>query len=139
MTKAQHPFGTPEAGSCVNCPKRTRHNTLLFADMGKAHPNSCTDLKCYAAKLESFVRQTIAAKPKVVQISTAYGQQPEGSTTIPRNKYVEVRQQKPKTKEEATSAVAFLVSLGNQIRFQLAAPPRHYGRYQICVAVSLQS
>ena len=92
----------PEAGSCVNCPKRTGHNTLLFADMGKAHPNSCSDPKCYAGKLESFVRQTIAAKPKVVQISTGYGQQPEGSTTIPRNKYVEVRQQKPKTKEEAS-------------------------------------
>jgi ParB family chromosome partitioning protein len=38
----------------------------------------------------------------VVQISTAYGQQPEGSNTIPRNKYVEVRHEKPKTKEEAS-------------------------------------
>ena len=47
-------------------------------------------------------RQTIAAKPKLVQISTGYGQQKEGSTTLPRNKYVEVRQEKPKTKEEAT-------------------------------------
>ena len=27
----------PEAGSCVDCPKRTGHNTLLFADIsGKA-------------------------------------------------------------------------------------------------------
>jgi ParB family chromosome partitioning protein len=92
----------PEAGSCVNCPKRTGHNTLLFADMGKAHPNSCSDPKCYAAKLESYVRQTIAAKPKLVLISTAYGQQQEGSATIPRNKYVEVRHEKPKTKEEAS-------------------------------------
>ena len=43
----------------------------------------------------------IAAKPKLVQISTAYGQQQEGSAIIPRNKYVEIRQEKPKTKEEA--------------------------------------
>jgi len=92
----------PEAGACVDCPKRTGHNKLLFADMGTTHPNSCSDPKCYAAKLESYIRQTIAAKPKLVQISTAYGQQKEGSTTIPRNKYVEVRQEKPRTKEEAT-------------------------------------
>jgi len=25
----------PEAGSCVDCPKRTGHNKLLFSDMGK--------------------------------------------------------------------------------------------------------
>jgi ParB family chromosome partitioning protein len=92
----------PEAGSCVDCPKRTGHNKLLFADMGTGQKDSCSDPKCYAAKLDAHIRQTIAAKPKLVQISTAYGQQKEGSTTLPRNKYVEVRQEKPKTKEEAT-------------------------------------
>jgi ParB family chromosome partitioning protein len=92
----------PEAGSCVECPKRTGHNKLLFADMGTGQKDSCSDPKCYAAKLDGHIRQTIEAKPKLVQISTAYGQQKEGSTTLPRNKYVEVRQEKPKTKEEAT-------------------------------------
>jgi len=90
-----------EAGSCVDCPKRTGHNKLLFADMGTGQKDSCSDPKCYAAKLDAHIRQTIAAKPKLVQISTGYGQQKEGSTTLPRNKYVEVRQEKPKTKEEA--------------------------------------
>src|ERR1035437_5656021 len=90
----------PEAGSCVECPKRTGHNKLLFADMGTGQKDSCSDPKCYAAKLDAHIRQTIAAKPKLVQISTGYGQQKEGSTTLPRNKYVEVRQEKPKTKEE---------------------------------------
>jgi ParB family chromosome partitioning protein len=90
-----------EAGSCVDCPKRTGHNKLLFADMGTGQKDSCSDPKCYAAKVDAHIRQTIAAKPKLVQISTAYGQQKEGSTTLPRNKYVEVRQEKPKTKEEA--------------------------------------
>jgi ParB family chromosome partitioning protein len=94
----------PEAGSCVDCPKRTGHNRLLFADMGTGQKDSCSDPKCYAAKVDAHIRQTIAAKPKLVQISTAYGQQKEGSTTLPRNKYVEVRQEKPKTKEEATRA-----------------------------------
>jgi ParB family chromosome partitioning protein len=37
-----------------------------------------------------------------MQISTAYGQQQEGSPTLPRNKYVEIRPEKPTTKEEAT-------------------------------------
>jgi ParB family chromosome partitioning protein len=92
----------PEAGTCVDCPKRTGHNKLLFADMGTGQKDSCSDPKCYAAKLDAHIRQTIAAKPKLVQISTGYGQQKEGSTTLPRNKYVEVRQEKPKTKEEAT-------------------------------------
>jgi ParB family chromosome partitioning protein len=48
------------------------------------------------------VAKAVAAKPKLVQISTAYGQQQEGSTTLPRNKYTEIRPEKPTSKEEAT-------------------------------------
>jgi ParB family transcriptional regulator, chromosome partitioning protein len=90
----------PAAGSCVECPKRTGHNKLLFLDMGKL--DACTDPTCYQGKVDAHVTKTIAAKPKLVQISTAYGQQQEGSATLPRNKYVEVRPEKPTTKEEAT-------------------------------------
>ncbi len=90
----------PEAGSCLECPKRTGHNTLLFAEIGANHPDSCSDPKCYAAKLDAHVKQAIAAKPKLVQISTAYGKPAEGSPVIPRNKYVEIRQDKPRGKNE---------------------------------------
>ncbi|MGB6131560.1 MAG: ParB/RepB/Spo0J family partition protein [Acidobacteriaceae bacterium] len=90
----------PEAGSCVDCPKRTGHNTLLFAEIGANQPDSCSDPKCYAAKIDAHVRQTVAAKPKLVQISTAYGKPAEGSPVIPRNRYVEIRQGKPKSKNE---------------------------------------
>jgi len=90
----------PAAGSCVDCPMRTGHNKLLFSDLGKA--DACTAPTCYQAKVEAHVAKAIAAKPKLVQISTAYGQQREGSATLPRNKYVEVRPDKPTTKEEAT-------------------------------------
>jgi ParB family chromosome partitioning protein len=31
----------PEAGSCIDCPKRTGHNKLLFADMGTGQKDSC--------------------------------------------------------------------------------------------------
>lgn len=90
----------PEAGSCVDCPKRTGHNTLLFAEIGANQPDSCSDPKCYAVKIDAHVKQTVAAKPKLVQISTAYGQPKDGSAAIPRNKYVEIRQEKPQRKEQ---------------------------------------
>src|ERR1700728_90957 len=89
----------PAAGSCVDCPKRTGHNKLLFADVRQ---DACTDPNCYHAKVDAHVAKTVAAKPKLVQISTAYGQQQEGNPTLPRNKYVEIRPEKPTTKEEAT-------------------------------------
>jgi len=90
----------PEAGSCVDCPKRTGHNALLFAEIAANQPDSCSDPKCYTAKIDAHVKQTVAAKPKLVQISTAYGKPADGSPVIPRNKYVEIRQDKPKAKNE---------------------------------------
>jgi ParB family chromosome partitioning protein len=90
----------PEAGSCVDCPKRTGHNTLLFAEIGANRPDSCSDPKCYKKKLDEHVKQTVTAKPKLVQISTAYGQPKDSGAVIPRNKYVEIRQDKPKSKNE---------------------------------------
>jgi ParB family chromosome partitioning protein len=68
--------------------------------MGKQ--DACTDPTCYQAKVDAHVAKSIASKPKLVQISTGYGQQQEGSTTLPRNKYTEIRPEKPTTKEEAT-------------------------------------
>lgn len=89
----------PEAGSCLDCPKRTGFNTVLFGDMA-AGQDSCSDPKCFAAKVDAHVQKTIAAKPKLVQISTAYGQPKDGSAAIPRNKYVLLRQDKPQKKEQ---------------------------------------
>jgi ParB family chromosome partitioning protein len=40
-------------------------------------------------------------KPELVQISTAYGQQQEGSKIVNRSKYVEIRPDKPDTPEKA--------------------------------------
>jgi ParB family chromosome partitioning protein len=97
---ASAPFSTEdaalvsEAGACAECPKRTGHNVLLFEGIAAQH-DSCADPKCYAAKLDAHVKQAIAAKPKLVQISTAYGQQKDGSAAVPRNKYVEIRNDKP--------------------------------------------
>ena len=86
----------PAAGSCVDCPKRTSHNKLLFSDLG--NQDACTDPTCYAVKLDAHVKQTVATKPKLVQITTAYGKPAEGSTILTRNQYVEIRQEKPQNK-----------------------------------------
>jgi ParB family transcriptional regulator, chromosome partitioning protein len=87
------------AGSCADCAKRTGHNKLLFSDLGKQ--DACTDATCYQAKVDAHVAATIAAKPKLVQISTAYGQQAEGSSVLPRNRYTAIAEEKPRNKEEA--------------------------------------
>jgi ParB family chromosome partitioning protein len=86
-----------DAGSCVECPKRTGHNTLLFEGIAAQH-DSCSDPACYATKLDAHVKRTVAAKPKLVQITTAHGKPAEGSAVVPRSQYVEIRQEKPKNK-----------------------------------------
>jgi ParB family chromosome partitioning protein len=88
----------PAAGSCLDCSKRTGHNKLLFADVRE---DACTDPACYTAKLEAHVQKQVAAKPQLVRISTAYKAQPDSDATVPRNKYVEIRDDKPDTPEKA--------------------------------------
>jgi ParB family chromosome partitioning protein len=46
------------------------------------------------------LRRPVAAKPELVQISRAYKQQSESEKTIPRNKYVEIREEKPDKPEK---------------------------------------
>jgi ParB family chromosome partitioning protein len=91
----------PAAGSCADCPKRTGHNKLLFGDDLGRQGDRCTDPGCYRAKVTAHVAKTIAAKPELVQISTAYGGQKEGSAVLPRNKYTAIRDDKPKSKDDA--------------------------------------
>jgi ParB family chromosome partitioning protein len=131
----------PEAEACLDCPKRTGHNTLLFAEIGSGQPDSCSDPKCYAAKVEAHIRQIIAAKPKLVQISTAYGAQKDGSAVVPRNKYVEIRAEKPtnpkqrdwpeyKTCKFTTEAIVTEGSEKGKLRRVCANPdcPVHHAR-----------
>ncbi len=91
----------PAAGSCADCPKRTGHNKLLFGDDLGRQGDRCTDPGCYAAKVSAHVASTIAAQPELVQISTAYGGQKEGSPVLPRNQYTAIQGEKPKDKQQA--------------------------------------
>jgi ParB family chromosome partitioning protein len=93
------PSVNPAAGACADCPKRTGGNALLFADIAE---DACTDPACYQSKLDGFVAQTIAAKPKLVQISSAYGPASatnSGGAALPRNKYIEIKPQDPNAKK----------------------------------------
>jgi hypothetical protein len=87
------------AGSCTDCPKRTGHNKLLFADLGKQ--DACADPSCYQAKVDAHVAKTLTEKPKLVQISTAYIKPQDGSPVVPRGTYVAIQDEKPKDKQEA--------------------------------------
>lgn len=91
----------PTAGSCADCPKRTGHNKLLFGDDLGRQGDRCTDPACYQAKVDAHVAKTIAAKPELVQISTGYGEQKNGSPILPRNKYTVIREDRPESKDEA--------------------------------------
>jgi ParB family chromosome partitioning protein len=81
----------PEAGSCVNCPKRTGFNKLLFPDVRK---DSCTSPDCFRAKIDASVRKTLETKPQLIQISAAWNSR-EGAP-LGRNKYVELEIKKGK-------------------------------------------
>jgi ParB family transcriptional regulator, chromosome partitioning protein len=89
------------ADSCADCSKRTGHNKVLFGDDLGRQGDRCTDPTCYQAKVQAHIAKTIAAKPELVQISNAYGGQKEGSPVLPRNKYTAIRDDKPKSKDEA--------------------------------------
>jgi ParB family chromosome partitioning protein len=110
---------------------------------GLTHADQCSDPKCYAAKVDAHVRQTVAAKPKLVQISTAYGTPKDGSAVVPRNKYVEIRNDKPtnqkqrdwpeyKTCKFTTEAIVTEGSEKGELRRVCANPecPVHHAKKQ---------
>ena len=92
----------PAAGSCVNCPKRTGFNKLLFADVRK---DSCTDPQCFRAKIDAQVAKTLAAKPNLVQISSAWNTR--DGAPLGRNRYLELQTKKAKTNGARTKQVGF--------------------------------
>ena len=81
----------PGAGSCVNCPKRTGFNKLLFADVRE---DSCSDPQCFRAKLDEHISRQVQKKPELVQISSAWNTR-EGAP-LGRNCYVELQIKKAK-------------------------------------------
>jgi len=77
-----------EAGSCVNCPKRTGFNRLLFSEV-RQDSDSCTDAACFNRKLDAHIAQRVVKMPNLVQISNNYRATDE-TLSLPRRDYVEV-------------------------------------------------
>jgi ParB family chromosome partitioning protein len=76
--------------TCVNCPQRTGHDKLLFADIKSS--DTCLNPLCFQAKLQQFVQITKAGveakqgKPAVL-ISNHYGSRTEGEGILGRDQY----------------------------------------------------
>jgi len=88
----------PEAGSCINCPKRTGFNSLLFPDVRK---DSCLDGQCYRVKIDQHIARTIEKKPALVQISSGWSGSSREGAPLGRNRYVELEVKKSKTQAAA--------------------------------------
>jgi ParB/RepB/Spo0J family partition protein len=90
----------PEAGACLNCPKRSGFNTLLFPDVKK---DSCFDAACYGEKVTRFI-----AASNLVQLAGDYRAVPQGSATVPRSKYTVL-----KSGDRCGHATQGIVAIGN--------------------------
>jgi ParB family transcriptional regulator, chromosome partitioning protein len=53
--------------------------------------------------VDAHVAKTVGTKPKLIQITTAYGKPAQGSPILTRSQYVEIRQEKPKNQYQQTA------------------------------------
>jgi len=90
----------PAAGACLNCPKRSGFNTLLFPDVKK---DSCFDAACYGEKVTRFI-----AASNLVQLAGDYRAVPQGSGTVPRSKYTVL-----KSGDRCSYATQGIVAIGH--------------------------
>jgi ParB/RepB/Spo0J family partition protein len=88
------------AGACLNCPKRSGFNTLLFPDVKK---DSCFDAACYGEKVTRFI-----AASNLVQLAGDYRAVPQGSDTVPRSKYTVL-----KSGDRCSYATQGIVAIGH--------------------------
>ncbi len=87
LTLSEAPFPTddaallPEAGSCIECPKRTGFNRGLFPDIEEA--DTCTDKACHASKVAAWLVAKFAQASRnnkgAIRISVGYGTIPPGA------------------------------------------------------------
>jgi ParB family chromosome partitioning protein len=63
------PTLNPDAGACASCPKRSGHNTNLFADV---QGDQCLDGACFQVKVAVRIDRTLSENPQLVQIETTW-------------------------------------------------------------------
>ena len=123
LALADAPFDTesasllPEAGSCLDCPKRTGYNTALFADITD---DNCLDGTCFRSKIASHIESAKAGIANLVQISTAWRspKEKQPSELLPYE-YINLNASKKDGQEVAAatcdSAVPAIVTYGSGI------------------------
>jgi ParB family transcriptional regulator, chromosome partitioning protein len=144
---AKAPFDTksaelvPAAGACVECPKRTGNNKLLFADVKQG--DLCTDPPCFAAKVTRGIDVTIkkltAKGTKVVRISEGYqrsAQTPKEALTSQQYSALEsyVRNAKTECPDFAIGIYVDGHRRGSQKKVCLAKKCKVHGRQMAGVA-----
>lgn len=78
----------PTAGACVTCPRRSGHNTSLFADV---QGDQCLDGLCYQTKVAAHIDRELATRPQLVQIETTWRPAKEQRPGIlPKHSYREL-------------------------------------------------
>lgn len=81
----------PAAGSCIDCPKRTGFHPELFPDIAKK--DTCTDPKCFHAKLDAFTARRLGElKQKgdaIVKITTQYHSPGKAKDVLDSSQYKE--------------------------------------------------
>jgi ParB family chromosome partitioning protein len=91
----------PDAGSCVQCPKRTGFNTALFEDL---RDDLCLDSLCHGSKVSAWLKRQTDQNPALVQISEYWGQQKD-QPIIQRGQYVEIKPREDGEKPEKPTEI----------------------------------
>jgi ParB family chromosome partitioning protein len=104
---------SPVAGACVTCPRRSGHNTSLFADV---QGDQCLDAPCYQAKVTAHIDREIAARPELVTIETVWRSPKEQrSGALSKNQYRELAPDNPDAEPLCPSAKAAIIVFGKHV------------------------
>jgi ParB family chromosome partitioning protein len=104
----------PEAGACVNCPRRSGFNTSLFADV---QGDQCLDAPCFQAKVTGHIDRVIAARPELVTIETAWRAPKEQRPgALQKHQYRELAEpDNPDAEPPCPSAKAAIIVFGKHV------------------------
>jgi ParB family chromosome partitioning protein len=82
----------PNAGSCMECPKRAGNAAMLFGDLA-ADDNTCTDPECYGRKQKAAMKETLKASAGLVKLLSSESHLPlkEGASSLKRGQWMEAK------------------------------------------------
>lgn len=88
----------PQAGACLNCPKRSSCAGVLFEQPGKGK-DTCLDAACWKVKMSNQTERALighsSEQQPAVQLSTRYYDTPAGSLSPSRYEVVKKKEGRP--------------------------------------------